>query len=40
MLECRKPAESYELLHFGYHQAYGKTWYSNVLQRVPSLRTK
>jgi hypothetical protein len=25
MLECRKPAESYELLHFGYHQAYGKT---------------
>jgi hypothetical protein len=25
MLECRKHAESYKLLHFGYHQAFGKT---------------
>jgi hypothetical protein len=25
MLESRKTAESYELFHFGYHQAFGKT---------------
>jgi transposase len=25
ILECRKPAESYKLFHFGYHQAFGKT---------------
>jgi hypothetical protein len=26
MLECQKPDESYELFHFGYHQAFGKTY--------------
>jgi hypothetical protein len=40
MLECRKPTEPYELFHSGYHQAFGKTWCSSAVQRVPSLHTK